>query len=237
MDFSEEQISRAEAILGYEFKDPELLAKALTHPSAVEGHAVESSYERLEFLGDALLGAYVSLRLYEANPAMDEGDLTKAKTSLVSGGKLSSVADGLGIGDCIVFGESELGTERRGLRSALENVYEALVGALYLDGGSGPCQRFVERTLLSAEPVGGRYRDVAAKSQLQEFTQSKLHCAPVYRIVSTQGPPHAPVFTTEVSVDGRVVGSGEGSSKKGSETAAAQMALETLLAEFAGEAG
>ena len=108
---------------------------AITHPSAVEGLPVTASYERLEFLGDSILGAIVATDLFERFSSMDEGELTRLKISLVSGKTLSAVAESLGIGECIVFGESEKGTGSRGLPSALENVYESVVGALYLDGG------------------------------------------------------------------------------------------------------
>lgn len=230
MEFSE-NLERAEAIIGYAFCDRSLLAKALTHPSAVEGHALEDSYERLEFMGDSLLGAIVALELYERYPSMNEGALTRSKISLVSGGKLTEVSRELGFEHCIIFGESELGTHGRGLRSALENVYEAIVGALYLDGGKEAASRFVRSTLFSREISKVVAQPFSPKSRLQELTQARYRCAPVYELVDCEGPAHEPIFTTQVSVDGKTLGTGTGSTKKESESRAAEDALATLKAK------
>ncbi len=228
----EEALASVEELIGYAFEDRALLSKALTHPSAVEGHAVADSYERLEFLGDALLGAIVSISLYTHNPEMDEGDLTRAKTTLVSGEHLSAVADSLGLGPYIILGESEHGTNNRGLRSALENVYEALCGALFLDGGRIELGRFVRRTLLSEPMSPDVFLENSPKSLLQEFAQQHLRQSPVYELVSRVGPPHAPTFTFEVYVGERKLGTGVGASKKEAEKEAAKMALEVLQEEI-----
>ena len=142
-----ERLTRAQEILGHEFNDKVLLRAALTHPSAVEGQPVSASYERLEFLGDSILGAVVARSLFESYPEFDEGKLTRLKVSLVSGATLSEVSHELGIDDIIIFGASETGTGARGLHSALENVYESLVGALYLDAGWDAAAEFIHRTL------------------------------------------------------------------------------------------
>ena len=142
------KLEKAQEILGYEFKNPRLLLSAITHPSATEGRSVKYSYERLEFLGDSILGAIVSTLAFESYHDLDEGGLTRIKVALVSGSCLADVAEKLGVGDVIVFGSSETGTGKRGLHSALENVYEALVAALYLDGGLDVAADFVERTLI-----------------------------------------------------------------------------------------
>ena len=142
-----ERLTRAQEILGHEFNNKVLLRAALTHPSAVEGLPVSASYERLEFLGDSILGAVVARSLFESYPEFDEGKLTRLKVSLVSGATLSEVSHELGIDDIIIFGASETGTGARGLHSALENVYESLVGALYLDAGWDAAAEFIHRTL------------------------------------------------------------------------------------------
>lgn len=142
-----ERLTRAQEILGHEFNNKVLLRAALTHPSAVEGQPVSASYERLEFLGDSILGAVVARSLFESYPEFDEGKLTRLKVSLVSGATLSEVSHELGIDDIIIFGASETGTGARGLHSALENVYESLVGALYLDAGWDTAAEFIHRTL------------------------------------------------------------------------------------------
>ena len=130
-----DKLALAQEICGHEFTDVQLLRSAITHPSAVEGEPVSASYERLEFLGDSILGSIVALSLFKTYGAFDEGKLTRLKVSLVSGATLSEVGLELGIDKIIILGASEQGTGARGMHSALENVYEALVGALYLDGG------------------------------------------------------------------------------------------------------
>ena len=151
MTLTEEQrqkLNRAQEILGYRFETEQLLLSAITHPSATEGKSVKYSYERLEFLGDSILGAIVASTAFHRFHDLDEGGLTRIKVALVSGASLSDVADGLGFADVIVFGSSETGTGQRGLHSALENVYEAVVAALYLDGGIDVAAAFVTRTLI-----------------------------------------------------------------------------------------
>lgn len=225
-----QRLEEAERILGHRFSDRGLLQRALTHPSAVEGHSIPDSYERLEFLGDSILGAMVALDMYERFPSMDEGELTRLKVSLVSGETLSAVGQELGIGPCIIFGDSEIGTGVRGMHSALENVYESLVGALYLDGGWEPTHRFVKDTLAPHMDRGQAVRPVNAKSRLQELTQRELRCAPRYKLVGEEGPAHAPTFTSVAIVEGRRVGRGSGSTKKEAEAAAAADAIERLCA-------
>ena len=222
------RLSRVEAILGYHFEDQELISSAVTHPSAVEGMGVSASYERLEFLGDAILGAIVSDYLYEHFEDMDEGELTRLKISLISGKMLSEVASELGIAPLIVMGDSERGTGSRGMHSALENVYEAIVGALFLDGGAEAARDFVGRTLLGRVTPELAKRPLSPKSMLQQCTQRDLHCAPVYQLVERFGPAHDPRFTSCVLVNGESVGEGTGTTKKESEAIAAHNALVRL---------
>jgi ribonuclease-3 len=170
----------------------------------------------------------VATDLYEKFPAMDEGELTRLKISLVSGATLSVVAEELGIGQLIVFGESEKGTGARGMHSALENVYESIVGALYLDAGYGVTHDFVHRTLEPYMTPEIARKPISPKSRLQEVTQRDMKCAPEYKLVGEEGPAHAPTFTTVVLVDGKRVGRGVGSSKKESESVAAENALMNL---------
>ena len=151
MTHTEEQqrkVEEAQRIIGRDFDDPDILLSAITHPSATEGKPVKFSYERLEFLGDSILGAIVANEAFHEYPDLDEGGLTRIKVALVSGTSLAEVAEKLGFADVIVFGSSERGTGRRGLHSALENVYEAVVAALFLDSGIAGAQAFVRRTLI-----------------------------------------------------------------------------------------
>lgn len=218
-------------MLGYRFHNRQLIISALTHPSAVENRPIWASYERLEFLGDSILGAMVATDLFEKFPEMDEGQLTRLKISLVSGVTLSEVSEKLGIGDLIIFGESEKGTGARGMHSALENVYESIVGALYLDAGYDRTHDFVRDTLSPYMVPERAQRPLSPKSRLQEITQRDMRCAPVYKLESEEGPAHHPTFTSVVLVQGRRVGKGSGSSKKEAETAAAQDALKRLAEE------
>lgn len=225
------QIARAEEILEYTFHDKALLLAALTHPSAVEGHSVSDSYERLEFLGDSILGSIVAYRAFHDYPDLNEGGLTRIKVSLVSGSSLAKVAEELGFADIIIFGSSERGTGKRGLHSALENVYESLVAALYLDGGLNSAVAFVDRTLISHMNIDMAKEPENPKSVLQEKLQED-GITPTYRLVETQGPPHDRTFVTQVFVGVDSIAKGVGRTKKESESKAAQSALEMLSSFF-----
>ncbi len=233
------RVAAAEEICGHVFSDKSLMERALTHPSAVEGARTKLSYERLEFLGDSVLGAIVATDIYNRFPAMDEGELSQLKIALVSGKMLSNVAEGLGFSEIIVMGESEKGTGARGMHSALENVYEAVVGALYLDAGYEATHDFVARTLGPHVSADLAKKPISAKSRLQEVTQRDMRCGPTYKLVGEEGPAHTPTFTSVAMVEGRRIGRGQGPSKKASESAAAADALINLgyaqQGEFEGE--
>lgn len=222
------RLARVEEICGHTFSDHRLLRSAITHPSAVEGQPVDASYERLEFLGDSILGSVVAVALFEAYPDFDEGKLTRLKVSLVSGMTLSEVGQELGIDECIIFGASETGTGARGLHSALENVYEALVGALYLDGGWDAAEAFITRTLKPHLATERAEHPTNPKSFLQECVQRDRMDPPAYKLVDSSGPAHEPTFTAVTLVDGVRRGRGTGSSKKEAEAAAALDALERM---------
>ena len=204
------------------------LLSAITHPSAIEGKPVKYSYERLEFLGDSILGALVAEAAFHAYPDLDEGGLTRIKVSLVSGASLSRIAENLGFADFIIFGQSEQGTGRRGLNSALENVYEAVVAALYLDGGLEPARTFVKRTLITQMSASMATEPENPKSALQEKLQEE-GITPTYKLVETQGPPHDRTFITQVYAGLQALASGVGRTKKESESQAAASALDMLL--------
>lgn len=226
-----QRLDRAEEILGYSFNNRSLLLAALTHPSAAEGHSISDSYERLEFLGDSILGAIVSYCAFHEYPTLDEGGLTRIKVSLVSGSSLAKTAEELGLADVIVFGSSERGTGRRGLHSALENVYESLVAALYLDGGLRAAVEFVKRTLVVKMNADMAKEPENPKSVLQERLQED-GITPTYRLVETQGPPHDRTFVTQVFVGVQSIAKGVGRTKKESESQAAKSALEVLSSFF-----
>lgn len=223
-----EKLAAAEAICGHVFADKKLLRSAITHPSAVEGEPVSASYERLEFLGDSILGSIVALTLFRTYGDLDEGKLTRLKVSLVSGATLSEVGQELGIDQVIILGASEQGTGARGMHSALENVYESLVGALYLDGGWEAAEAFIMRTLKPHLAADRAEHPSNPKSFLQECVQSDRMDPPSYKVVGEDGPAHLPTFTAVAIVDGVRQGRGTGSSKKEAEAAAALDALERM---------
>lgn len=223
-----EKLDRAQVICGHSFNDIDLLRSAITHPSAVEGEPVSASYERLEFLGDSILGSVVALVLFKTYGEFDEGKLTRLKVSLVSGATLSEVGRDLGIDQVIILGASEQGTGARGMHSALENVYEALVGALYLDGGWEAAEAFIMRTLKPHLATERAEHPSNPKSYLQECVQSNRMNPPEYKVVGEEGPAHQPTFTAVALVDGIRRGRGTGSSKKEAEAAAALDALDRM---------
>ena len=222
----------AEAIIGHHFEDRQLLLSAITHPSANEGRSVRYSYERLEFLGDSILGAIVASQAFNRYHDLDEGGLTRIKVALVSGSHLSEVAADLGLADVIVFGSSEQGTGKRGLQSALENVYEAIVAALYLDGGIEAAEKFVERTLIGRMSLDLAKEPENPKSALQEKLQED-GITPTYRLVETQGPPHDRTFVAQVFAGDQGLAQGVGRTKKEAESRAAKSTL-ARLGEFFG---
>lgn len=228
----EQKLARAQEIIDYRFDSEHLLLSAITHPSATEGKSVKYSYERLEFLGDSILGAIVAAIAFHRFHDLDEGGLTRIKVALVSGASLSDVADRLGFADVIVFGSSETGTGKRGLHSALENVYEAVVAALYLDGGIGAAQEFVERTLIPRMSLDMAREPENPKSALQEKLQED-GITPTYKLVETQGPPHDRTFVAQVFAGTQGLARGTGRTKKEAESQAAKSTL-ARLGEFFG---
>lgn len=223
----ETRLNLAERVLRHEFADRELLRRALTHPSAVEEKDPLLYYERLEFLGDSIVGFLIAERVYQLFPEMPEGGMTRIKISVVAGSVLSEVAGGLGLADALILGESERGTGKRGLASALENTYEALTAALYLDAGLDAARAWIMRTLDPLISEEAALVPENPKSALQELVQARGEELS-YRIASTVGPPHDRVFTSVVTVAGTELGRGAGRSKKEAEAAAAKAALEAL---------
>lgn len=236
MGFSEEQrskLDRAQDIIEYRFENESLLLSAITHPSATEGKAVKYSYERLEFLGDSILGAIVASTAFHSFHDLDEGGLTRIKVALVSGASLAEVAEHLGFADVIVFGSSETGTGKRGLHSALENVYEATVAALYLDGGLEAARAFVTRTLIPRMSLDMASEPENPKSALQEKLQEG-GITPTYKLVETQGPPHDRTFVAQVYAGTQGLARGTGRTKKEAESQAARSTLARLSEFFGG---
>jgi ribonuclease-3 len=222
----EEQLSSLEKRVGRRFDDRALLTQALTHRSWVHENpgAPLRDYERLEFLGDAVLGFFVAERVFRSDPAALEGELTRRKQGVVSTPALAAAARRLDLGPCLLLGRGEEASGGRERDALLADAYEALLGAVFLDGGIRAARTFVRRSLDGHDAGGGR----DPKTELQERWQARSRVTPRYRIVATEGPAHAREFTVEVLADDVVLATGQGRNRKAAEQAAAARALLAL---------
>ena len=224
-----------EQAIGYRFRQPELLQRALTHRSAVgeEASGVRADNEQLEYLGDAVLGMVVSEYLVGAFENWSEGQLSKSRARLVNAGSLCAAARRLGLGQYLRLGKGEEKTGGREKPALLADAFEALVAALYLDGGLSAAGDFVKRALLETaiESEGSRLELSDHKSALQEFLQAKGMPSARYAVVHQAGPDHQKTFWMQVDVPGVVSATGTGANKKEAEQSAAAQALEKLRAE------
>jgi ribonuclease-3 len=226
-DPDEDDASALERRLGYRFRRPELLRTALTHRSRSHEEAgAASDYERLELLGDALLGFVVSDWLYREDELASEGVLTRRRQAIVRASTLAEAARRIGLGELVRLGRGEVLTGGRNKPSLLADVFEAVLAAVYIDGGLRPARTFVRRHLGLSERRAFALDTDDFKTRLQETIQASLQRTPNYRIVSTKGPPHAREFEAEVVLDGDVLGRGSGTTRKQAEQEAARRALE-----------
>jgi len=200
------------------------LALALTHPSAVNPGAPH--YERLEFLGDAVLDLAIADLLMRRFPDADEGSLSKERASIVNGRTLAMKAVEVGLGIRMRLGKGEEKSGGRGKTSILAAAFEAVIGAIYSDGGLESAQQVVERLFL--DDIGGPAAERDYKTELQEIAHRRFRVQPVYELVAAAGPEHAKRFTTRIRIGAREFGQGEGRSKKQSEQAAARETLARL---------
>ncbi len=219
------------ARLGHRFQDPRLLARALTHRSyrVEHPHDPAGDNETLEFLGDAVLDLVIGALLLNSSPQMSEGELTRLRSALVQERHLDLVARDLGLGDFLRLGRGEEQGGGRGKASILSSAYEAVIGAVFLDGGYAEAQAMVEAHFrgriaeAQASLAGGDH-----KSALQELTQARFNSAPLYVLERAEGPDHAKTFTVSVRLQGRPVATAQASSKKAAEQKAAGLALASL---------
>jgi ribonuclease-3 len=246
-------LSKLEAALGHGFASPELLVRALTHRSLANERAVSEQatggsdaeaktgdYERLEFLGDAVLGLVVAEALFQAHPEWQEGELTRVRSQLVNRQHMAEVAMAIGLGNHLRLSRGE---DRSGLRhksTVLSNSMEAVMAALFLDGGLEPVRVFARRWVMgeAAEQLAQELRSGAAlgnyKSALQEHLQAAKAGSPVYRVKSESGPDHRKRFLVEVRLKpdvgepGKALARGTGTTKKNAEQDAARRALDRL---------
>jgi ribonuclease-3 len=227
------QLSEVEDRLGYFFKKKSLLAQAFVHRSFYNENRdlAEEHNERLEFLGDSVLGLLISDYLYHHLPMQAEGELSRLRAHLVEAGSCSRFLIKLGVAPFVLLGKGERMNEGRGRETILADLFEALIGAIYLDGGIGEAKRVFwnhfehEIREILEHPVRNW------KAELQDLSQKRHQKPPSYKVVSESGPDHSKLFIIAAFVGDREVGRGTGSSKKEAEQEAAKHALETMANE------
>lgn len=228
MGFQPDELQRR---IGYRFSDPEVLRQALTHASACSDP--RHSNETLEFLGDAVIDVVVAEKLFRDQPALNEGEMTAIKSVVVARVTLAKVGERLGLQGTLHVGG---GLEQRGgnyPESLLANAYEAVVGAVFIDGGHREAHRFVLRTLgKEIEKARRRQHEPDYKSLLQRQVQGLGKEAPVYEIIHRTGPEHKPAFRAAVCIEDQQAGTGWGQSKKQAEQKAAEAALDHLFPDW-----
>lgn len=209
-----------ENAIGYSFKNKELLKIALTHPS----YAAGENYERMEFLGDAVLELCVSKYMYQKYPDAPEGELTKRRAEIVCSAALVKAAQSVNLGEYLLLGKGEVSTGGRDKRSILENTFESVIGAIFLDEGLDAAAQVIEKLMIQG--AGGGQPDY--KSCLQEKVRANSSADIVYDTYHTEGPPHNSIFYVRLSIGGDSVSQGKGKSKKQAEQEAAKNALAIL---------
>lgn len=210
---------------GYTFKNSNLLEQALTHRSASKDH-----YERLEFLGDSILGMVISTELYRKFPDADEGDLTRLRSQIVKGETLARLSKNMGIGEYIVFGPGELKSGSRRRASILADILESIIGAIYIDAGIETVERIIKR--IFAEPLAASHPDTIQKdpkTRLQEYLQSRGLRLPDYEVTEVSGPAHKQHFKVSCKVESmQIVEQGEGGSRRNAEQDAASKIFQKI---------
>ena len=223
-------IKDLEAAIGYKFKNIALLQNALAHSSYANErwHNSLMSNERLEFLGDSILGMCVAEYLYCTFPDRPEGELTRMRADMVCEQTLANVAGRIGLGSHLLLGKGEEQGGGRTRNSILADAVESVIAASFLDGGMGAAKQFIQKFILVEVPVK-KLHNVDYKTSLQELVQQKKNQVLSYALVGESGPDHDKHFEVEVSLNGKVVGLGSGSSKKRAEQDAARVAIESLF--------
>lgn len=225
-EMSDARLSRCETHIGYQFKDADLLRAALTHSSSAD--ARKDSNERLEFLGDAVLGLIICRELYDRLPDAMEGELTKIKSAVVSRRACAEIADGLRLTESLLLGQGMEPGEQLP-KSLAAGTLEAIIAAVYIDGGLPAAEEFILRTFSPAIAASAESEhQFNFKSQLQQYSQRSLNATPEYEMLDEKGPDHAKCFEIAVSIGPRTFPSAWGPSKKEAEQKAARLALETL---------
>jgi ribonuclease-3 len=224
-------LSEIEDRLGYQFKDKKLLSQAFIHRSYYNEHRghVEEHNERLEFLGDSILGLLISDYLYHHLPTRAEGELSRLRAHLVEAGSCARFLLKLGLAPFVLLGRGERMNEGRGRETILADLFEALIGALYIDGGLTEAKKVF--WMHFEKGIQGILEHPARnwKAELQDYSQKKYQKPPVYKVISETGPDHSKIFLVAAFLDDQEMGQGTGSSKKEAEQAAAQDAIGKML--------
>ncbi len=217
--------------IGYSFNDSDLLREALTHKSHANENSVQSAVynERLEFLGDAVLGLVVSRRIFNSFPSLPEGEMTRIRAEVVSEKGLAAVSRHLSLGDYLLLGRGEEKSGGRQKESIIADALEAVLGAIFCDGGLEAVAPVIERHFDRAIELSARRTvGVDHKTRLQEYLQARYGCTPDYVPTRTEGPDHQRIYTVEVHFAGESIGCGQGRTKKAAEQEAASQALAAL---------
>ena len=223
-------MQKLEEKIGYRFRDPELLLTALTHSSyANERHGDCQSYERLEFLGDSILGYVTAEFLYRHEPRLPEGRMTRLRAELVCEQSLHQAALRLDLGGCMRLGRGEEHTGGRQRPSILADMVESVIAAMYLDsGGLEEPRRFIMAQILQGVEIGETHRSADYKTELQELVQRRADQHIAYELIGESGPDHNKLFSFRVTINGESAGEGSGRTKKEAEQMAACEALRKL---------
>ena len=225
-----EQIPLIESKLGYTFQDRELITLAFVHRSFINENRdlVATHNERLEFLGDAVLGLLVAEHLYRTQPETPEGELSHLRSRLVQASACASYIDQLSVADHLMLGRGEQLSTGRGRESIHADLFEAIIGAIFLDGGIEAARAFLFGKFHDALEQLLHQPERNWKAELQDFAQRTHKEPPSYTVLSESGPDHSKRFVIGVSIKGEELGTGEGASKKEAQQAAAEAALKTL---------
>lgn len=226
-DSKKVELNKFQKIIGYTFKNPSLLIAALTHTSRETLNENGSAFERMEFLGDSILGLIVSEELFLKFPEYSEGQLSKLKSKIVSRKMLAIVSKKLKLNNYITFNKDSIG--KGGLNSVLSNTMESLICAIYLDGNLEKARKFIYQFILLDYTKNLKKGDLTDyKSKLQEFAQAEFQAIPDYEILKVEGPEHDKIFTIRVFIKEEIFGSGSGKSKKEAQQDAAKHACKKL---------
>jgi ribonuclease-3 len=227
-------LDRLQKTLGFVFENPEFYVKALTHRSYLEiTPEFQKSNERLEFLGDSVLGVVVAESLFKKFPAKDEGFLTKYRSHLVNRQALVNAASRINLINFVLYDKRYVRGSKAGQKTIVADCFEALIGAIYLDGGLEKASQFIHEHILSPNYSTGQFTiDQNYKGQLLEFTHTHKLTPPNYQIMNEDGPDHDKKFSIDVVIGGISYGRGVGSNKKTAEQEAAKIALEKLTSEY-----